>query len=67
MASQSITVEGMTCNSCMNKVTNAVSAVNGVEEVDIDIATGEVSVFGGGVDLADVRAAVVDAGYRVAS
>ncbi|MFE9748358.1 heavy-metal-associated domain-containing protein [Saccharothrix saharensis] len=67
MESQSITVEGMSCNSCMTKVTNAVTAVDGVEDVDVDIATGEVTVSGSTVDLTRVKSAVEDAGYRVAS
>ncbi len=67
MESQSITVEGMTRNSCMNKVSNAVTSVDGVADVDIDVATGEVTVSGSSVDLADVRTAVEAAGYRVAS
>ncbi|MBB5803413.1 copper chaperone CopZ [Saccharothrix ecbatanensis] len=63
----SITVEGMTCNSCVNKVTNAVSAVDGVEDVDVDVASGEVTVSGSQVDPEVVKTAVTEAGYRIAS
>ncbi|ROP37259.1 heavy-metal-associated domain-containing protein [Actinosynnema sp. CA-299493] len=67
MSTISINVEGMTCNSCVNKVTDAVSAVDGVEDVDVDVASGEVTVSGSQVDPEIVRTAVTEAGYRIAS
>ena len=67
MQNNSINVSGMTCNSCVGKVTAAVSSVPGVEDVDIDIATGEVTVIGDQVDLETVKSAVEEAGYKIAS
>ncbi|KOX23243.1 hypothetical protein ADK67_21880 [Saccharothrix sp. NRRL B-16348] len=67
MQNNSINVSGMTCDSCVGKVTTAVSSVPGVDDVDIDIATGEVTVIGDQVDLASVKAAVEEAGYKIAS
>lgn len=61
-----LTVTGMTCNSCANKVTDAIAGVAGVTDLDVDVASGEVS-FAGDVDPARVRAAIEQAGYRVAS
>ncbi|WP_410582745.1 heavy-metal-associated domain-containing protein [Amycolatopsis sp. lyj-108] len=59
-------VKGMTCSGCMTKVTTAVNGVAGVNEVDADVATGEVTVVSEGpVDAQLVRAAVKEAGYEV--
>lgn len=60
-------VKGMTCSGCMNKVTNAVTSVEGVDDVDIDITTGEVTVISAApVDSQRVRAAINEAGYELA-
>jgi copper chaperone len=60
------TVVGMTCNSCVNKVTNAVTGVEGIVDIDVDVATGTLEVSGH-VDDTAVRAAVADAGYKIAN
>jgi copper chaperone len=59
------TVVGMTCNGCVNKVTNAVTGIDGVVDVDVDVADGTLEVTGD-VDDAAIRAAVNQAGYQVA-
>ncbi|GHF08775.1 hypothetical protein GCM10017786_48240 [Amycolatopsis deserti] len=68
MSTAVYTVQGMTCSGCMNKVTNAVAGVAGVTDVDVDIATGEVTVTSDAlVDDQQVRAAITGAGYQLAS
>jgi copper chaperone CopZ len=57
-------VVGMTCEHCVRSVTEEVSEVPGVTAVDIDLATGRLTVTGPAEDSA-VRAAVVEAGYQV--
>ena len=37
-------VTGMTCGSCVRHVTGALKAVDGVEDVAVDLASGRVSV-----------------------
>ena len=59
------TVVGMTCNGCVNKVTNAVTAVDGVTDVDVDVADGTLEVTGQ-VDDAAIRDAIAKVGYQVA-
>ena len=59
------TVVGMTCNGCVNKVTNAVTEIEGVEDVDVDVSDGTLEVFGQ-VDDAAIRAAVAKIGYQIA-
>ena len=61
----SYTVVGMTCNGCVNKVTNAVMEVPGVEDVDVDVSTGGLEVIGQADDGA-IRAAVAQVGYNIA-
>ncbi|NIH80846.1 heavy-metal-associated domain-containing protein [Amycolatopsis viridis] len=68
MSTAVYTVEGMTCSGCMNKVTSAVTGVAGITDVDVDIATGEVTVTSDApIDDQQVQAAITGAGYRIAS
>ena len=65
--STSYTVVGMTCGHCVDAVTEEVSAVPGVTTVDVDLASGGLTVTSTEpVDEATVRAAVEEAGYTVA-
>ena len=60
------TVKGMTCEHCVRSVTEEVSAVAGVSGVEVDLASGRVTVASDRpVDDAAVRAAVEEAGYEV--
>ncbi|WP_245158912.1 heavy-metal-associated domain-containing protein [Blastococcus sp. TF02A-35] len=62
----SYTVTGMTCGHCVTAVTEEVSQVPGVTAVDVDLATGGLTVTSEQpVDEAAVRAAVEEAGYEV--
>lgn len=61
------TVTGMTCSHCVASVTEEVTEIDGVETVDVDLATGAVTVTST-EPLEDdaVRAAVEEAGYQLA-
>ena len=61
------TVTGMTCAHCVMSVTEEVSEVAGVTHVDVDLASGRLSVSGDGFIDDAIKAAVEDAGYEVAS
>ena len=66
MSSTSYTVVGMTCGHCVAAVTEEVSSVPGVTAVDVDLASGGLSVTSDTpVDGDAVRAAVEEAGYEV--
>jgi copper ion binding protein len=68
MSTASYTVTGMTCEHCVRSVTEEVGAVPGVTAVDVDLATGGLTVTSEApVADADVRAAVEEAGYSLAS
>ncbi|RBY75179.1 cation-transporting ATPase [Blastococcus sp. TF02-09] len=67
MSTASYTVVGMTCGHCVNAVTEEVSAVPGVQTVDVDLESGGLTVSSEApVDDAAVRAAVEEAGYSLA-
>jgi copper chaperone CopZ len=61
------TVTGMTCGHCVQAVTGELSALPGVADVQVDLASGAVTVTSE-EPLADeaVRAAVDEAGYELA-
>jgi copper chaperone len=61
------TVTGMTCGHCVQAVTGELSRLPGVADVQVDLASGAVTVTSA-VPLAgdDVRAAVDEAGYELA-
>lgn len=61
------TVTGMTCGHCVTSVTEEVQEIPGVENVAVVLATGSLSVTSSEpVDDGAVKAAVEDAGYRLA-
>jgi copper chaperone len=59
-------VEGMHCDHCVLSVREEVSEVSGVRSIDVDLASGRLTVQGEGVSDDAVRAAVEEAGYEVA-
>ena len=60
------TVTGMTCGHCVASVKEEVSEVAGVEDVDVVLETGQVTVTSTDpVDESAVRAAVEEAGYQL--
>ena len=61
------TVTGMTCGHCVASVTEEVQEIDGVTDVQVDLATGAVSVTSDQpLSEADVRTAVEEAGYQLA-
>jgi copper chaperone CopZ len=66
-ASRNYLVQGMTCGHCVSSVREEVSEVPGVARVDVDLASGRLSVSGAGFTDDAVRNAVAEAGYWVAS
>jgi len=58
-------VQGMTCEHCRAAVAQQVSAIDGVDAVDVDLGAGEVTVRGYDVNDDAIRAAVQAAGYAL--
>jgi len=62
------TVTGMTCGHCVASVTEEVGELDGVTSVDVDLASGRVTVTSSApISTADVQAAVGEAGYQLAA
>lgn len=60
------TVAGMTCGGCAASVSRKLRAVAGVAGVEVDVASGAVTVTSDTtLETADVRSAVEQAGYRL--
>ena len=67
MSTSTWTVTGMTCGHCVASVTEEVSGLAGVEDVQVDLGSGRVVVTSAtDLDPADVAAAVEEAGYALA-
>ncbi len=61
------TVTGMTCGHCVASVTEEVTEIPGVENVEVDLPTGAVTITSAEpLDDDAVRAAVEEAGYQIA-
>jgi copper chaperone CopZ len=62
------TVTGMTCGHCVASVTEEVQEIDGVQDVEVVLETGSLTVTSAQpLDEATVRAAVEEAGYQLAS
>jgi copper chaperone CopZ len=67
MSSTTYTVKGMTCGHCVNSVKEEVGEVPGVTDVEVDLATGLLTIDSASpIDLSRVIGAVEEAGYEVA-
>jgi copper ion binding protein len=68
MGEQSYIVTGMTCDHCVRAVTDELGGLSGVTRVDVDLASGRVTVVSDrALDDAAVAAAVDEAGYEVSA
>jgi copper chaperone len=67
MSTQTYTVTGMTCGHCVSSVTEEVSEVPGVSDVQVDLESGRLTLTADAAVTADqVKAAVEEAGYSLA-
>lgn len=67
MKSITLNVEGMSCSHCVNAVKNAVIALDGVSEVEVDLEgkTATVAYNADEVTLETIKEAIEDEGYDV--
>jgi copper ion binding protein len=67
MSTSTWNVTGMTCGHCVAAVTEEVSAIEGVESVEVDLETGAVVVIAASDPTREqMAAAVEEAGYALA-
>jgi copper chaperone len=66
--SRTITVEGMTCGHCVAAVQDELGALDGVRQVEVDLASGVVEIRSD-APLTDeqISGAIDEAGYSVVS
>ncbi|OXM43969.1 heavy-metal-associated domain-containing protein [Amycolatopsis alba] len=68
MAETTYTVKGMSCGHCASSVTEEVSGIVGVSAVNVDVASGKVTITSDtALDVQIVDAAVTEAGYQLVS
>jgi copper ion binding protein len=68
MITQTYLVKGMTCGHCVNSVSTEVGALPGVDDVQVDLTSGTVTVRSAtALDEQAVREAVDEAGYELVS
>ena len=68
MTTTTYPVSGMTCGHCVSAVTEELAKLDGVTEVQVDLAAGTATVTSDRpLDDDAVRAAVDEAGYEVTS
>ncbi|WP_433222269.1 heavy-metal-associated domain-containing protein [Microtetraspora malaysiensis] len=66
MSVSTYTVTGMTCGHCVGTVTSEIGKVSGVTGVEVELATGKVTVTSDSpLNEALVRDAVEEAGYEL--
>jgi copper chaperone len=61
---KTLSIEGMSCDHCVNRVKNALSEVAGVSSVEVDLAKKSAVVEGSGLDDESLKEAVAEAGYE---
>ncbi|MCZ4068817.1 heavy-metal-associated domain-containing protein [Microbacterium sp. H37-C3] len=68
-ATQEVLVSGMTCSHCVSSVTEELTAIDGVENVSVELnagGTSRVTIHSAApVDVQAVQAAVEEAGYTL--
>ncbi|ORB62821.1 heavy-metal-associated domain-containing protein [Mycolicibacterium tusciae] len=64
MSKTTFTVVGMSCGGCVRRVSGELSGIDGVRDVAVDLASGQVAVTSDApMDESAFRAAVESAGY----
>jgi copper chaperone CopZ len=62
-----VTVVGMTCGHCTSSVQEEVGEIAGVRSVDVELASGAVTITAErALSRSEIEAAVVEAGYTLA-
>ena len=61
-----LSVKGMMCEGCENRVQNVVKDISGVADVHADHKTGKVTItFNGEADIEEIKETIDDIGYEV--
>lgn len=61
-----VNVQGMSCGHCVASVTDELTKIEGVTNVEVDLASGDVSISSDEpIATAAISAAIEEAGYEV--
>ena len=64
---ETLKVEGMSCNHCVNSIETSVGELTGVSTVKVDLGNNEVSVeFDNATTLAQIKETIEEQGYDLA-
>ena len=64
-ANLSIIVKGMTCNHCKETVMEAINESNGIDNVQIDVKSGQTLIYGHNIDEEKIIASINKVGFSV--
>jgi copper chaperone len=71
MSTTTVSISGMTCGHCVSSVTEEISAIEGVQDVTVDLNKGGISTAvvtsENHIDPEQIGEAVAEAGYVVVS
>ena len=67
MNTVTLNVKGMSCMGCVRTVKGLVSALPGIDRVEVDLGSGRVEVTHNPdkTDLAAIRRVIIDGGYTI--
>lgn len=64
MPEKTVKVTGMTCNHCKANVENNLSAISGIDSIEVDLESGKVKLTGDDINLTQVKDKVESIGYQ---
>ena len=64
-ADLSLLIKGMTCNHCKEAVKDAVNLCNGIKDVQINLDTGAVLIYGDNIDENKIINSINESGFSV--
>lgn len=62
---KNILIKGMACNHCVKAVRDGLNKIEGVKNVNVDLASGVATVEGDNLKDEVLKEAILDAGYSV--
>ena len=63
--SEELFIDGMTCNHCVNSVMKSLKKINGIENIDINLATGRLIYSGSSAIKKNVEESILSLGYKI--
>lgn len=66
MTKTTVSIEGMSCGHCVNRVKKALDSLAGVAGSEVNIGSATVSYDESSISDAEIIAAIEKAGYRIA-